>query len=240
MPGMAILLPLPLAGALAAQTASVAAPKAEPVFVEQAAPAMAEGDPSPVYWPEQSPGARANGAEADQVAPSSPPRPVAQLTGETGARAVSQLSAAGTTDPLAQLTESERQVLLEAVEGSDICERQDQIAAIRQLCAARLETRSADFGARPGRALSPEERLLGEGLGGDRVKTLERAIERLGRASASARDFENQAIAAMALRQDEQAEEPAPASEGAGKLSPETQALIEAIVNQVPGTGGPP
>lgn len=207
-----------------------------PAYVEQAEPA-GDADASPVYWPERITRDRVEAARAQQIATGAPSGPVAQLTGEEGVRAPVQLSAGDSADPLAQLTEDERGVLLEAIEGTDICARQLQVPAIRQLCAQRLETRSADFRPRAVNILSPEERLLGEGLGGNRVATLERVIERLGRNSASAQDFQNQAIASVVL--DSGTDPAVQPEEGEGdNLSAETRALIEAIVNQVPGAGG--
>lgn len=236
-----ILVCLP--AALAAQEPPEADGEGEPVYIQQAEGA-ADADASPVYWPERITRDRvdaARAAQAPQVTGGTPSGPVAQLTGEEGVRAPVQLSAGDGTDPLAQLTEDERGVLLEAIEGTDICARQLQVPAIRQLCAQRLETRSADFRPRAVNILSPEERLLGEGLSGDRVATLERAIERLGRNAVSAQDFENQAIASVALAPADTPDPAANPGEGdAGNLSAETRALIEAIVNQVPGAGGPP
>lgn len=207
------------------------------VFVEQAD--ETDVDASKVYWPERpapEPEGERPAQSTVQVAPAQTPGPLPQLTTEAGTPGVTQLSAGDASAALAQLSEGERQVLLEAIEGTDICARQLSIAAIRELCASRIETRSAEFRPRVTNALSPEERLLGEGLSGDRVATLERAIARLGRASASAEDFESQAIASVALTP----QPPAPEQEES-KLSDETRALIETIVNQFPtGPGGPP
>ena len=126
-------------------------------------------------------------------------------------------------------------MLLEAVEGTDICERATNIAAIQALCDGRIETRSAEFSG-PTRELTPEERLLGEGLGGERVATLESAITRLAENTGDSNDFSNQVIASVALGNPLADSGPVPSEEGAvGELSADTQALVNAIVTQLGG-----
>jgi hypothetical protein len=210
-----------------------------------------QGDPaSKVYFPdaitpESVTEARQEVARQHQLASErDPEQEVAQVSATSdGSPELDQLSDGDAAGALAQLTEAERQVLLEAVEGTDICDRETDIEALRELCESRIETRSAEFARGPANTLSAEERLLGEGLDADRVSTLETAIRRLANNTATADDFSNQAIASVALRpalaapQPTGTEDPA---EGAGELSPETQSLIEAIVNQFGGnTGGP-
>lgn len=162
---------------------------------------------------------------------------VAQVTptGDTGSD-VDQLSDGTSAEALAQLTEAERQVLLEAVEGTDICERASDIPAIKALCEGRIETRSAEF--TPPKGESAEDRLLGGGLDPDRIATLEAAVARLSRSGADADDFSNQVLASVALGgqalNDAQATA-APDGDPAADLSPETQALINSIVQQFGG-----
>ncbi|EDL48755.1 hypothetical protein [Erythrobacter sp. SD-21] len=144
-----------------------------------------------------------------------------QLTRERGRRA------------LAQLTERDRAILFSAVNGTDICEREPSNPAIIELCLVRLEDRSEEFAGNSAPSLSPEERLLGEGLDSDRVATLESAISRLARGNSALNSNEDQAIASVALGSSTLApaqptsEEPNPS-----ELSAETQALINAIVEQ--------
>lgn len=226
----AILIALAVPGSLSAQVGGQPSDTADEAYVPQAQPS-GPMKPSAVYWPESmTPESvkAARTAAAAQLSRKDDTRPVVQLT------PISESS-----DPLAQLSEIERQVLLDAIEGTDICDRETQIAAIRELCARRLETRSEDFASRRVNQLSPEERLLGESLAG-RSATLERAIERLARSGAQAENFEDQAIASVALNAGGlPAEQSLPAKTNpAGQLSAETQALINAIVEQFRGASG--
>ena len=210
------------------------------VFVTQADEAETKQS-EPVYFPDpaRSPAAPAS-AELDQLPDSSGGRAINQLSdGRPEADAVAQLSEKDGGDPLAQLTDAERQVILRAVEGTDICDRETAIPAIVELCRRKLENRSEEFATLEQNTLSPEERLLGEGLDGDRIATLERAIERLARNGADADRIENQVIASVALGAttllpETPPQEAPPESE----LSLETQALINAIVEQFSGGGG--
>lgn len=151
-----------------------------------------------------------------------------------------QVSNADGIRALAQLTSVERQVLIDAVAGTDICERQPEIPAIRALCDGRIELRSTEFAQNEGYRPSAEERLLGEGLDGDRASDLESAIARLARNSPRADDFSNQIIASVGLANGAVgATNTAANSEDATEeLSAETQALINAIVNQFGANGG--
>lgn len=148
-------------------------------------------------------------------------------------RQVAQLSDGESARALAQLTEAERQVLLEAVDGTDICERSDNIPAIQALCDSRLETRSADF--RQASTGSAEDNLLGGGLDSDRVATLESAIARLAQNTGEPDNFDNQVIASVALgNQSVESAQPADGDDLSG-LSSETQSVVNAIVQQLGG-----
>lgn len=201
---------------------------------------------SPVYFPdeitpESVARARAIAAQQEQLsrvneADADAAFSQVSATGE-GARNLDQLSDGDSARALAQLSAAERQVLLDAVEGTDICERGTDIPAIRALCESRIETRSSEFG-QPARSVSAEERLLGEGLDGSRIATIEAAISRLANSGANTDDFSNQVIASVALNNGATA----PASdlnasedEEANDLSAETQQLIAAIVQQLGG-----
>jgi hypothetical protein len=179
--------------------------------------------------------------EGDQISRGSGSAPASQISsrGQSGPR-VAQLSSADLDASLAQLSAAERRVLLQAIDGTDICDDPPQVATIVALCLSRLETRSGEFAARPEGALSAEERLLRGDLEGSGLPSVGQVIERLARGSAASDDFSNQAIASIALAA------PAPASPGPDEeespnglgLGEEAQGLINAIINQL-GGGAP-
>lgn len=171
------------------------------------------------------------------------PRDISQLSEESGetASAADQLTRERGRRALAQLTERDREILLRAVSGTDICDRQPSNPAVIELCLLRLENRSDEFAVDRAPKLSPEERLLGEGLDSDRVASLESAISRLARGTSSFESDEDQAIASVALGNSALAPaQPAGEEPNESDLSAETQALINAIVEQFsqPGGGG--
>lgn len=167
-----------------------------------------------------------------------------QTTASADGLATYQLTATSMNAALAQLTAEEREVLIEALEGTDICETATDIRAIQLLCEDRLETRFRDFAPSRKLAFSAEERLLGERLGGEtqgeRSPTLLRIIERLAKTTPSAGNIENQEIASIVLGSQLGDSPPGPSEDNTSSLSAETRALIEAIVDQVPGSGGAP
>lgn len=222
---------------------------------DQLSPTSKADIPDPrVYWPSQ-PSSRQIGIE--QAAPDAKSEPMRALpnaqistgTDDGDAEQISagvqrtgtigQLSAADIESRLDQLTEAEQRVLLEAIVGTDLCERDDVPETVRDLCATRIETRASEFATAPATQLSAEERLLGEGLEETGTPRLAQIIDRLARGSARPDDPDNQAIASIAL-----AGTPAPtgqpddnADDNAGDLPLGTQALIEAIVQQLTGPG---
>jgi hypothetical protein len=150
---------------------------------------------------------------------------------------MAQLSKADLDATLAQLSAAERRVLLQAIEGSDICENPPAVAAIVALCQNRIETRSGDFAATGERKLSAEEQLLRGDLENAALPTIGQVIERLARGGAASDDFSNQAIASIALGSGVTApsrprEEDVPDTQSFGE---ETQALINALINQLGG-----
>ena len=211
-------------------------PQEQSVYVDQApvrqveavvATPQVEDSSSKVYFPDEitpESVARARAAEQDQLAGAD------QDQGE-----VTQLSDGNSSEALAQLSAAERQVLLEAVEGTDICDRGTDIPAIQELCDGRLETRSADFAQST--SGSAEDSLLGGGLDSERVATLEAAINRLARNTGSSDNFSNQVIASVALGNQTLSDSQATDAEGdpTAELSQETQALVNAIVQQLGG-----
>ncbi|GMM93492.1 hypothetical protein MTsN3n11_17940 [Qipengyuania sp. MTN3-11] len=207
----------------------------DPVFIEQAGGTTVDPRESVYGHRTDRGGGVANsgkGEDSETVAQiSSPSIDPAMLT---------QLSETELSTLLAQLSAAEREVLLEKVQGTDICNEAAETAAIRRLCANRIETRSQEFRQARRNALSPEERLLGEALEETRSMTFDNAIRRLAQNVGTADDADNQAIASVAL-----AANPPPqpgavpeTPTGAGELSAETQALINAIVEQLGGRPG--
>lgn len=217
---------------------------------EQQAPAdqqpaeTAPDQSSKVYFPEvitpqTIARARARALEQEQLAQTRTSREEAATTQVSAARddgrEVVQLSDGNSSEALGQLTAAERQVLLQAVQGTDICDRSSDIPAIQELCDKRIETRSAEFTQTAGG--SAEDSLLGGGLDADRIATLEAAIARLARNAANSNDFSNQVIASVALNNQNLAEAATQATDGdpTNDLSPETQAVVNAIVQQLGG-----
>ena len=231
----------------------------ETAFVEQAPeiaaePQQTETQPRPqpaadasskVYFPDaitpQSVArARARASQQQQISQTSggdSARGADQVSrSEPAGQAVAQLSGGESTDALDQLSSAERQVLLEAVEGTDICERGSDIPALKELCEGRIETRSAEFAQNAG-AGSAEDSLLGGGLDSARIATLEAAISRLARNASDSNDFSNQVIASVALGNTTLSDAQATSADNdpTGELSNETQAVIQAIVQQLGG-----
>jgi hypothetical protein len=206
--------------------------------------------------PAQTGAGRAYLDQTGRYAPApSPTATVVQTTGEATSRAqgrapASQISARGQGGPavaqlskadldatLAQLTPAERRVLLQAIEGSDICNDPPNVSAILALCQTRIETRSAEFSAAEEEPLSAEDRLMQGDFETTTLPSVGQVIERLARGGASSGDFSNQAIASVALgtsippptrpRNEEQP--------GTASLGEEAQALINALINQLGG-----
>lgn len=166
--------------------------------------------------------------------------PASQITSlsQSGA-SVAQLSKADLEATLAQLSAAERRVLLQAIEGTDICDNPPRVPAVIALCQTRIETRSQEFTPVEERALSAEERLLRGDFDNTALPSVTQVIERLARTSAASDDFSNQAIASIALATPTAPPQPDEDETGAtDSLGQETQALINAIINQL-GGGAP-
>ena len=146
-----------------------------------------------------------------------------------------QLSKGELDATLAQLTPAERSVLQQAIEGTDICDRPPAVAAVVALCQTRIENRSSEFAGKGDKPITAEERLLRGGLERDGMPSVEAVIARLSRVNVapSTDDMNNQAIASVALT---------PQSTGADdnqpNLAPGTDAVINAIVQQLGGPAG--
>lgn len=180
--------------------------------------------------------------EGDQIgAPDTGGTGLMQITAEAeSARRMPQLSRADLDATLAQLSAGERRVLLQAIEGTDICDRPPAVAAIVTLCQSRIETRSGEFATTPEKPLTAEERLLRGGVESNGQPSVEAVISRLSRATpASSDDFSNQAIASVALAPQISSDKPEEEGDPTGLgLGNETEALINAIVTQLGGGAG--
>jgi len=213
-------------------------PRSESAFVNQAP----EDASSKVYFPdaitpESVAAARARAARQQQIEAAGARRntPVAQVSSQGGDNQVAQLSDGNSNAALAQLSAAERRVLLDAVEGTDICERGSDIPALQALCEGRIETRSEEFAQNQGS--SAEDSLLGGGLDAGRAATLEAAIARLAGVEANPGNFDNQVVASVALNNQSLSDAQAADAEGdpTADLSQETQALVGAIIQQLGG-----
>lgn len=221
------------------------------VYVSQSSDDRPTGDsPSPaskVYFPdeitpESVAEARARAEERERLEAqrrlaAETSEDVPQIAGETDrATALPQLTDESVREALSQLSEAEREVVLEAISGTDICDDPPAVEAIIRLCESRIETRSQDFAIAEANRLTPEERLLGEGLEDTGKPDLAAVIERLARDASRPDDPNNQAIASVALRQPDGVEAERPAEE-ASQLSPATEDFINALVQQIGARG---
>ena len=164
--------------------------------------------------------------------------PASQISARAdGGPGIAQLSKADLEATLAQLSPAERRVLLQAIEGTDICNDPPDIPAVVTLCQNRIETRATEFAPAAERSLSAEDRLLSGNLESAALPSIAQVIDRLARGGASSGDFSNQAIASIALgttpaapTRPREEEQPDTASFGE-----ETQALLNALINQLGG-----
>ncbi len=250
---------LRLAAILATLTLGTAAAGARAAQDQQTSPAS-RTDAIQIEMPVADPDARAGRAYLDpasRVVPTAPPRtsltqtpgeqisrgsgtaPASQISARgQGGSAVAQLSKADLDATLAQLSAAERRVLLQAIEGTDICDNPPAVAAIVALCQTRLETRSAEFGTVAERPLSAEDRLLRGDLESTALPTIGQVIDRLARGGASSGDLSNQAIAAIALGTNAPPPAAMPGDDeqpATGDIGEEAQALINTLINQLGG-----
>jgi hypothetical protein len=187
--------------------------------------------PTPTLHPTSEP-------DSEQISRGDGKAPTSQISARgQGGSGMAQLSRADLEATLAQLSVAERRVLLQAIEGTDICDNPPDIAAIMALCRNRLETRSQEFATLADRPVSAEEHLLRGDLDNQAGPSIGQVIERLARGNAATDDFSNQAIASIALTGPGVAnargkDETAPDTSGLGQ---ETQALINALINQLGG-----
>ena len=184
---------------------------------------------------------RRNPTTSQQIPGQSPSRETTQISVNTQrGSAMAQLSRAELEATLAQLSATERRVLQDAIAGTDICDTPPEVAAVRALCANRIETRASEYGDRAPQAISAEESLLRGGLDKNNAPNVVEVIQRLSRTSTTADNFNNQEIASIALAPPPEQigkEEEASALSG---LPPGTEGLINAIINQLGGGAGGP
>lgn len=223
-----------------AQKSAPEVPRDEAAFVNQAPEAASSKVylPEPIT-PESVAAARARAARQLQIEAATAANRadrVAQVSSQDGSNEVAQLSDGSSSAALAQLSAAERRVLIDAVEGSDICERGSDIPAIQALCAGRLENRSEEF-ARSEDTGSAEDNLLGGDLDSSGTANLESAIRRLAEAGADPGAFSNQAVASVALNDRTAADAQGAVGDAdpTADLSQDTQALVAAIVQQLGG-----
>lgn len=247
----------PIATVLALAASGIAAPAS--AQQDEKATSASRTEASQIEMPERTNRAGPGRAYLDTTdRPASPPQPrtsLMQSAGDQislgvgnapasqisargqGGSSVAQLSKADLEATLAQLTPAERRVLLQAIEGSDICDNPPDVAAVIALCRNRLETRAADFTSRSERPVSAEDRLLRGDFESSALPSVDQVIERLARGGASSGDFSNQAIASIALGSSP-ATAPRPREEeqtDTASFGEETQALINALINQLGG-----
>ena len=134
-----------------------------------------------------------------------------------------------------QLTEGDTSVEFARVEGLDRCSAELLGPENAEFCARRIEARSAEFASRLQPTLSAEEVLVGERYAtAAGISVAEASRSAKGR-DASPDDRDLQALASITLTPAAPSSAPVDEEEA---LPDATQALIEAIVNQLSEPGG--
>ncbi|MEH6789335.1 hypothetical protein [Parasphingorhabdus sp.] len=125
------------------------------------------------------------------------------------------------------------------VEGLDRCRAELLSSRDKTYCDQVIENRSAEFAGPNPALLTPEQKLLGEREFDLGRTGPDAAARRLAVGRTSAADTESQAIASIVLNSPVATEQQPAAPEEPTDMAAETQALIEAIVNNIGGQGGP-
>lgn len=226
----------------AAHDSRIEAPQiaAQAPDAEQRAPASKAFLDNARNQPAPAPRASLMQSPGDQLLRAGGSAPASQITSrDQSGPAVAQLSKADLDSTLAQLSAAERRVLLQAIEGTDICDNPPRVPAVIALCQSKIEARSQEFTPAAERQLSAEERLLRGDFDNTALPSIGQVINRLARTSAASDDFSNQAIASIALTAPATPAQPGQDGESATQgLGEETQALVNAIINQL-GGGAP-
>lgn len=176
-----------------------------------------------------------------QIAKDKDGRPrIPQLTAEPGGGKIDQL---GPLDRGTQSTPdlSDRRQGFETrvirLEGTDKCSADLLSDKDREYCQQVIENRAAEYAGPEENRLSLEQELLSRRNLRQLEGNTNGAINRLAAGQSSSNDPEDQAIASIVLgTQSEGASEPSQTPAAESNLSAETQALLEAIVNNINGT----
>lgn len=165
-----------------------------------------------------------------------------QLAGDGTAESVEQLSTndrnTQSSPALSERAESYDTATVR-VEGLDRCRAELLSSRDKKYCDQVIENRSAEFSGPDPAVLTPEQKLLGEREFDLGRTGPDAAARRLAVGRTSATDVESQAIASIVLNSPVSTEQQPTASEEPTDMAAETQALIEAIVNNIGGQGGP-
>ncbi|MEE2794822.1 MAG: hypothetical protein VX512_08290 [Pseudomonadota bacterium] len=166
------------------------------------------------------------------------------------AQAIEQLSKRGDaemSDPIGapdgdggkdvqQLSRPDTTLELTRVEGMDRCSAELLSDKDADFCARRIETRSGDFSPRPAPSLTAEQVLVGEKYASVAGVGVANASRDATRRELSPEDQDLQALASLTLPST--TPPPAAKEEPQAGLPAATEALIEAIVNQLSQPGG--
>lgn len=125
------------------------------------------------------------------------------------------------------------------VEGADRCSAELLSAKDREYCQRVIENRSAEYAGQKENELTPEQKLLLD----RNFKLLDGgtdgAIKRLATGRNSTDNSDDQAVASIVLGGQESAAQSVPAKPAESNLSPETQALLDAIARSLGASPGP-
>ena len=177
--------------------------------------------------------------QVDTAADANAPQTVEQLSSRDDAWVTEPI---GTPDAkrdqdLEQLTRPDTSVEFARVEGMDRCSAELLSAKDADYCARRLEARSGEFATQSEAPLTAEQVLVGERFASMAGAGVADASRTAARREISPEDRDLQALASITLVPSP-AGTATPADEEEGKLPAETEALIEAIVNQLSQQGG--
>lgn len=140
-------------------------------------------------------------------------------------------------DLVPQLSNADTDVEFARVEGMDRCSAELLSAEDADYCARRLEARSAEFATQNEARLSAEQILIGENF----ASTVEGDVagsSRLAGREVRPEDRDMQALASITLGSTTTTSDTLIAEDSTSNLPAETQALIEAIVEQVGAASG--
>lgn len=172
-----------------------------------------------------------NGARREQV----------QLTTEKVGKEVDQLGKRDRNTQSAQNLSDRKQgfdTRVVKLEGTDRCSAEVLSSQDRAYCQRIIENRSSEYPGPKEIALSPEQELLAKRNPKLIDGGTDAAIKRLTNSRDSTDDAKSQAIASTVLTDQNDTASTVRGQPAEGKLSTETQALIDAIVKNVAGNPG--